>query len=245
MRGVQGVVLAVALGAVGFLCNWLYLDQQSGLVELVYYVGVKKEAEVNRGDVFRKDHLVEIGVPKNRLGHLAEVAIPWPQRDLVIGQRASRTFGALGTELLEFKDLETPAARDLNEQIADDERVMWLPVDARSFNPQHVNPGDSVSFRIPQFGAEKSSRNRPLVGAGQIIGPFRILALGNRKGRRDVRQAAGLPSGAENVIAIAVKIDAANNKLESRAETLSNTLAVNNFQGVQVLLHAVRNKKNK
>ncbi len=245
MRGIQGLVLAAALAAVGFVCNWLYLEQQSGRVELVYYVGIQKEAEVNRGDVFRQDHLVEIGVPRNRLGHLSEVAVPWSQRDLVVGQRASRTFGALGTELLTFKDLETPAAKDLNEQIADNERVMWLPVDSRSFNPQHVNPGDSVSFRVPEFDSGKSSRNRPLVGAGQIIGPFRILALGDRKGRRDIRQAAGLSSGAENVIAIAVKIDAANNKLEARAETLSNTLAVKNFQGVQVLLHAVSNKKNK
>ena len=56
---------------------------------------------------------------------------------------------------------------------------------------------------------------------------------------------AELAAALKNVIAIAVKIDAANNKLEPRAETLSNTLAVNNFQGVQVLLHAVRSKKNK
>ena len=26
MKGAQGILIAVALGVVGFVCNWLYLD---------------------------------------------------------------------------------------------------------------------------------------------------------------------------------------------------------------------------
>ena len=167
---------------------------------------------------------------------MSELAYLWNDRNLVIGRKATRTMGGRGTELVLDKDLETPTTQDINEQIAENERVMWLPVDSRTFLPQHVDPGDQVSFRIPELGSGPNS-SRPTTGGGQIIGPFRILALGNRKGRRDVRQAAGLASGAENVIAVAVKVENPDGKLEPQAETLAGILAGNNFQGVQVLLH--------
>ena len=242
MKGAQGIMIAVALGVVGFVCNWLYLDGQASGDRIVEFVGVTKDARVNGGDVFRAEHLTRIPVPKKYQGQLSELAYLWKDRNLVIGRKANRTMGGRGTELVLDKDLETPTAQDINEQIAENERVMWLPVDSRTFLPQHVDPGDQVSFRIPELGTGAGS-SRPTAGGGQIIGPFRILALGIRKGRRNVRQAAGLPSGAENVIAIAVKLDEGGSKREARAETLAGILAVNNFQGVQVLLH--KRDKNK
>ena len=236
MKGAQGIMIAVALGVVGFVCNWLYLEGQARGDQMVEFVGVTKDARVNRGDTFHADHLTRIPVPRKYQGQLSELAYLWKDRNLVIGRKAIRTMGGQGTELVMDKDLETPSAQDINEQIAENERVMWLPVDSRTFLPQHVDPGDQVSFRIPEFGTGTGS-SRPTAGGGQIIGPFRILALGNRKGRRDVRRAAGLASGAENVIAIAVKVENPGGKLEARAETLAGILALNSFQGVQVLLH--------
>jgi hypothetical protein len=236
MKGAQGIMIAVALGVVGFVCNWLYLESQARGDQMVEFVGVTKDARVNGGVVFQEEHLTPIPVPRKHQGQLKELAYLWKDRNLVIGRKAIRTMGGLGTELVLEKDLETPSAQAINEQIAENERVMWLPVDSRTFLPQHVDPGDQVSFRIPEFGSGAGS-NRPTTGSGQIIGPFRILALGSRKGRRDVRRAAGLASGAENVIAIAVRIEDSGDRLEARAETLAGILAVNNFQGVQVLLH--------
>ena len=237
MKGAQGIMIAVALGVVGFVCNWLYLEREASRVELVSFVGVSQPADVKRGDVIQSDDLVPISMPKSHESQLAQVAVLWDQRDLVIGQKAARDLAVSGeAELVMHRDLTTPAIKDINELIADNERVMWLPVDSRTFNPQHVDPGDQVSFRIPEFG-KGASRSQPTEAGGKILGPFRILALGNRKGRRDVRQAAGLASGAENVIAVAVKVENPDGKLEPQAETLAGILAVNNFQGVQVLLH--------
>ena len=244
MKGAQGIMIAVALGVVGFVCNWLYLNGQASGDQMVHFVGVATDARVNQGDVFQEEHLTRIPVPEKYKGELAKVAYRWSDRRLVIGQKAARTMAADGTELVLHPDLTTPAAQDINETIAEDERVMWLPVDSRTFLPQHVDPGDQVSFRIPEFGDSTATRNRPTAGSGQIIGPFRILALGNRKGRRSVRQAAGLSSGAENTIAIAVKVVQPDGKLEARAETLAGIVAVNNFQGVQVLLHKRVSDKN-
>ncbi|MBO52227.1 MAG: hypothetical protein CMJ69_15780 [Planctomycetaceae bacterium] len=241
MKGAQGIMIAVAMGVVGFVCNWLYLEREASRVELVSFVGVSQPADVKRGDVIQSDDLVPISMPKSHESQLAQVAVLWDQRDLVIGQKAARDLAVSGeAELVMHRDLTTPAIKDINELIADNERVMWLPVDSRTFNPQHVDPGDQVSFRIPEFG-KGASRSQPTEAGGKILGPFRILALGNRKGRRDVRQAAGLASGAENVIAVAVKVENPDGKLEPKAETLAGILAVNNFQGVQVLLHR-RNK---
>ena len=237
MKGAQGIMIAVAMGVVGFVCNWLYLEREASRVELVSFVGVSQPADVKRGDVIQSGDLVPISMPKSHESQLAQVAVLWDQRDLVIGQKAARDLAVSGeAELVMHRDLTTPAIKDINELIADNERVMWLPVDSRTFNPQHVDPGDQVSFRIPEFG-KGASRSQPTEAGGKILGPFRILALGNRKGRRDVRQAAGLASGAENVIAVAVKVENPDGKLEPRAETLAGILAVNNFQGVQVLLH--------
>ena len=237
MKGAQGIMIAVAMGVVGFVCNWLYLEREASRVELVSFVGVSQPADVKRGDVIQSDDLVPISMPKSHESQLAQVAVLWDQRDLVIGQKAARDLAVSGeAELVMHRDLTTPAIKDINALIADNERVMWLPVDSRTFNPQHVDPGDQVSFRIPEFG-KGASRSQPTEAGGKILGPFRILALGNRKGRRDVRQAAGLASGAENVIAVAVKVENPDGKLEPRAETLAGILAVNNFQGVQVLLH--------
>jgi len=237
MKGAQGIMIAVAMGVVGFVCNWLYLEREASRVELVSFVGVSQPADVKRGDVIQSGDLVPISMPKSHESQLAQVAVLWDQRDLVIGQKAARDLAVSGeAELVMHRDLTTPAIKDINELIADNERVMWLPVDSRTFNPQHVDPGDQVSFRIPEFG-KGASRSQPTEAGGKILGPFRILALGNRKGRRDVRQAAGLASGAENVIAVAVKVGNPDGKLEPQAETLAGILAVNNFQGVQVLLH--------
>jgi hypothetical protein len=241
MKGPLGITIAVSMGVVGLVCNWLYLQQQAGDYKRVSFVGVDQNATINQGDVFKNGSLKRIDVPRNSLGDLREVAVPWNQKDLVIGQKATRSFGLHGTEILTWKDLAEPPTKNLNQLISAEERVMWLPVDSRSFNPQHVNPGDEVSFRIPRFGGEGSSRNKPLVGGGEIIGPFKILALGDRKGSPDVHSAAGLSAGAENILAIAVKVDASG-KLEARAQKLSDTLQVNSFQGVQILLHADKNR---
>lgn len=238
MKGPLGITIAAALGIVGLVCNWLYLQQQAGDYERVSFVGIGQEAKINPGDTFVDASLKKIGVPRDSLGDLKEVAVTWNERNLVIGQRATRSFGLHGTEILTWKDLAEPPTKNLNQLISAEERVMWLPVDSRSFNPQHVNPGDEVSFRIPRFGGEGASRNKPLLGGGETIGPFKILALGDRKGRPDVHSAAGLSTGSENVLAIAVKIDAQSGKLEPRAKKLSDTLQVNSFQGVQILLHA-------
>src|SRR6185369_16112770 len=135
---------------------------------------------------------------------------------------------------------------DIKKLLAPDERVMWIPVDTRTFVSSLVSAGDQISFIVPP-GAGGGPALAPVEGesggeapaaapAGSpgMIGPFRILALGNRLGSREVLAAAGVTTSQENVMAVAVKIVAGS--LDEWGQQLSDLLRQTNFQQVQVLL---------
>ena len=105
MKGAQGIMIAVAMGVVGFVCNWLYLEREASRVELVSFVGVSQPADVKRGDVIQSGDLVPISMPKSHESQLAQVAVLWDQRDLVIGQKAARDLAVSGeAELVMHRD---------------------------------------------------------------------------------------------------------------------------------------------
>ncbi|MBM82679.1 MAG: hypothetical protein CMJ78_19115 [Planctomycetaceae bacterium] len=241
MKGVQGLMIAGCLGIIGAVCNWFYLVRQADNYERVALIAVKDNlgAPIELGQRFKESDFVKVEIPKNRLGNLEKVAVRWDALNTVIGFNSNREY--FGGEIVMQQDLRTPAKEDLNKMIDKTRRVIWLPVDSRTFNPAHVNPDDLVSFRIPDFIAQPALANsdepESTAGQSEIIGPFRILALGNRKGRREISKAAGLSVGAENVIAISVKVSK-DGSLESAAQRLLVVLQRTNFQGVQLLLHS-------
>jgi len=240
MKGSLGIFTAVSLGLVAMLANWWYLHEKAAGYDPEQFVGVRGEPPLKRGELIKEDHLIAISVPKDYVGNLEQVAVPWLDRMSYVGTTAVRSYGTNGPELLLRKDLRTPARQDLNAQINVDERVIWIPIDSRAFSPQLVNPGNLVSFRVPAIpgGANGGSQApaRTAATSTETLGPFRILALGDRRGRRDIHQAAGLSTRAENVIAIAVKVE--GGQLEPKARRLSDILQLTNFQGVQVQLHS-------
>ena len=251
MKGFQGILIAVGLGITGGVCNWFYLERQADKYVRVSFVAIAPGTTINRGDQFAKSHFQEVGFPEKQLGNLELTAVKWDAYKTVIGLRATKNYAP--NEILLVQDLKTPARQDLNRLIKDDERVMWIPVDSRTFNASHVNPGDQVSFLVP-----KLSRSFPTVANGtndngnadvklavdksasDIIGPFFILALGDRKGRSDVLKASGGSFGSENEIAIVVKIK--GNTLEPKAQQISDIVSQRNLRGVQVLLHPAPKK---
>ena len=237
MKGMQGLFIAACLGIIGAVCNWFYLMRLADKTERVAFVGVKSEVNISAGQKFKESDFMKVEIPMNRLGNLEKTAVRWEAVDSVKGFPSNKDY--LGGELLLQQELRTPAKADLNKMINDSQRVIWLPVDSRTFNPAHVNPGDLVSFRVPDIVAKPALANAtdPNTGVSEIIGPFRILALGNRKGRREISRAAGVAVGAENVIAIAVETSDKGTKLDAMGQRLSEVLQKTNFQGVQLMLH--------
>lgn len=83
--------------------------------------------------------------------------------------------------------------------------------------------------------------SRPASGGGpEIVGPFKVLALGNRLGTMDVMRAAKIPQTQENVIGILAKLE--GGKLEAKAARLWSLLEATSFRQVSVYKHAPQSK---
>lgn len=235
MKGVTGLIIALTLAIAGGACNWMYIARQADRYERVSFVKVDAD-QIRAGARFKREDFGKVDIPKNNLGNLETVAVKWIDLSTVLNRVASKNY--VRDQILLQDDLTTPASGDLNKKIGPEERVMWLPVDPRGFNPQHVNPGDMVSFRVPKLltGGPTpvvSEDDEPQID--EIVGPFRILALGNRKGDPQIAKAYGQRFGSENVLAISVKMRGSS--LDPRAQRILDVLATSNFKGVQVLLH--------
>lgn len=236
MKGTTGIIIAVALAITGGVCNWLYIQKQAESYRRVGFVKVRAD-HIRIGDQFKPDDFEEVKFPEAFLGKLETVAVRWSDVDSVIGQRATREY--VLDQLVLHEDLKTPPARPLNELLGKDEREMTLPIDSRMFNPAHVNPGDEVSFWFPRVerGPEAvgSAENPVPTNQEEIIGPFRLLAVGNRRGSREVQKASGQRAGSESSIGISFTMK--DGQPETRAIRLKQLFAMTNGKGVQILLH--------
>lgn len=242
MKGVPGLLIAVALGITGAFCNWMYLAQKGQELDRVEFIGIAEGRTINPGDKFVDSDFQPIPIPRIAVGNLDKAAPLWDELATVRGMTATRSYSP--GDIVLRQHLLTPPQNDIKKLLAPDERVMWLPVDTRGFVSSLVSAGDQVSFIVPRLGAAgpplaevESTTAAPPVApqATEIIGPYRILALGNRLGSREVLAAAGVSTAQENVMAVAVKV--VGNSLDEKGQQLSDLLRQTNFQQVQVLLH--------
>lgn len=239
MSGIQSLIIPVALGIVGGVCNFLYLSGQATKMETESFVAISSEAQINSGDLFKKEHFTSVKIPKNNLGNLDQVGVYWKDRGAVIGYHAIRSYR--GGEMLLRQDVTTPSDQNLNERLAENEVARWVPVNSNTFVPERVNPGDLVSFIIaplkttPTKLTGKKTSNQT---TSNIIGPFRILMLGSRDGKKKVQRASGLSSGSEHILTISVRYE--NGQLEPNAKRLFDQLQQTGFKGVHVMLHSAK-----
>jgi hypothetical protein len=248
-------LIAVGLGIAGAFCNWIYLAQKGEELERVDFIGIDEGTKINAGDKFVEGHFRKISIPKNAAGYLEKAAHTWGEMQSVVGMSATKSFSP--GEILLRQYVKTPPENDIKKLLAPDERVLWIPVDTRTFVSSLVSAGDQVSFIVPRLvnggpapattAAESSGGGETVVpatsSATEMIGPFRILALGNRLGSREVLSAAGGTASQENVMAVAVKV--IGNSLDARGQQISDLLRLTNFQQVQVLLHPASDAKPK
>lgn len=245
MKGVPGLMIALGLGIAGAFCNWLYLAQKGQALERVEFIGIDEGTRINPGDKFNEAHFRRISIPRSAVGNLDKAAFQWSEVQTVVGMAAIKSYSP--GEILLRQDLRTPPQNDIKKLLAPNERVMWIPVDTRTFVSSLVSAGDQISFLVPRgirvspapASAEGDSSGAAAPATAgtspEMIGPFRILALGNRLGSREVLSAAGVSAAQENVMAVAVKVTAG--ELDERGQRLSDLLRQTNFQQVQVLLH--------
>ena len=253
MKGIQGLIVAVGLGILGAILNFAYLHNEAQKLDLVYFIAVKPDATIARGDKLVADKLVKLGVPKQSVGNLKDFAILYEDLRTVEGAPVWRTLSE-GSLLLQA-DLVTPT-KELD--LGKGEKAMWIPVDTKSFEPSLVVPGDMVSFLISLPRANSPTRAVPGAPGGgaataapsadasaepaappaqsRMIGPFKVLALGNRLGSTDVMKAAKISQVHENLMTISVTLKQ-NGELQDDAQALWDMLGATNFRGAGVILH--------
>jgi hypothetical protein len=249
MNGKIALPIAAALAVAGAALNWIYLNTKAQQLEKVAFLCVAPGATIRPGDRFTEDKLAPLAIPKNNVGeNLAKEAIHYDDRGTVIGMSAVRVHRE--GEIILRQDLRTPPATlALNK---DKEVAIFIPVDTRTFIPSLVSAGDLVSFivgGVPTPAAPPDSENgdenvptpaMPAVpGNAELIGPFKVLSLGNRLGSAEVLKASGLPQMQENVMTISASVE--GGQLDPRAAKLWKLLQANGFRQVGVVLHARQN----
>ena len=149
MKGSLGLAVAVALGVVGALCNWLYLHRQAAGFEKVDFVMISPDAQINLGDRLQESDFSQVAIPRQYADELSRVAIQWEYRSWRLGQRATRSYR--GGELLLQQELSTPNQKNTAEMIGENEVTVEVPVDSRTFVSENYQPGDLVYFFAPHY----------------------------------------------------------------------------------------------
>ena len=247
MNGKIALPIAAGLALAGAALNWIYLTNKAQQLEKIEFLCVAPGVTIRPGDRFTEDKLAPLAIPKNNVGeNLRKEAILFADRGTVIGMAAVRVHPE--REILLRQDLKTPPLTlALNK---DKEVAIWIPVDTRTFVPSLVSAGDLVSFMVggvptpalpPEAdgGGEENGATSPMPsrpGNAELIGPFKVLSLGNRLGSTEVLKASGLPQMQENVMTISASIE--GGQLDPKAQKLWKLLQSSGFRQVGVVLHA-------
>ena len=243
MKGVPGLLIAVGLAIAGGLCNWFYMAQKSAELDLIQFVGVA-EAGIKQGDTIQASNLTPIDIPLRYALRLKEVAPTFNDISTVVGMPAYRDFQA--GEVVLTQDLKTPPNNDLKRDLGTDEVAIWINVDSRGFVPQFFSGGDEVSFIVAAAGGQQTANasqpGQMIEQPTEVIGPFYILALGNRRGTAERAKASGMSQSSESVIAIRVK-KVADKQLDEKAQLLLSRLRLSGNQALGLVMHSERKAK--
>lgn len=240
MKGVPGVMIAIGLGVVGAFCNWFYLAEKARDLDLVNFVAVDSNVRINAGDKFDESHFMKVAIPREAVGNLENVAYTWDLAPTLTGMRATKSY--VPNEIILRQDMKTLPPSSVQELLGEDEVEIGIPVDTRSFVPSLVNPGDLVSFIVPTGPASPPNGapgELPATGGTppgtEIIGPYRVVSMGNRLASPEVARAAGMSASQENIMGVAVRFT--DGKFDDKGRRLSEVLRMSNFQQAQVILH--------
>ena len=252
MNGKVALPIAAGLALAGALVNWFYLDTKARQLEKVEFLCIAPGVTIRKGDRFTDEKFAALPIPKNNVTDrngkiLREDAILYADRGTVIGMAATRLYEE--NEIILRQDLKTPPTTlGLTKP---NEAAMWIPVDTRTFVPSLVSAGDLVSFLVggvptpamphePGVDASGDETNTTLPapvlpGNSELIGPFRVLSLGNRLGSADVLKASGVPQMQENVMTVSVTVE--GGQLDAKAAKLWKLLQSSGFRQAGVVLH--------
>ncbi len=196
------------------------------------------------------------------MGNLRDFAVLYAARQTVIGRPVWRV--KLGGSLLLTDDLRTPPTELVIPQDSGPEGegvVLWIPLNTSAIVPSLLEPGDMLSFVAnathshrptlaskPAEAGKDPKELKPVPVAAlsvatsetEIIGPFKILSLGNRLGSLDVMRANKMSPSNENVLGLSVKL--VDGALEPKAQKLLDLMHATSSQQLGVILYPRKKK---
>lgn len=236
MKSGHALILAVGLGIGGAVLNSFYLYNKSRDVVTESFVGIA--SEVKPGERLLMKHLVAVPIPANQARILEKFAVRFGDKETALNKPVSRLLTE-GSLLLE-DDLRTPPPQ---LELGEGELAWPIPVDTRALVPSLIKPGDEVWFLgtatpvayptpagdrpIPENDSDGTAAVGPAgppvaSRSSRIIGPFTVLALGNRLGSAEVMRAAKIRQVQENVMLVKVTMESGS--LKSPAKELLDLL---------------------
>ena len=232
MKGIQGLVIAILLGFIGFAFNMVYLKTNRDF-DHAKFIGVRKGADVRQGTRITKTHLEEIKIPNENVGNLREYALPWGDLDAVVGRTANRNYEEVGGFLLRSDFRTAPDELDLVAK----ESAISVPIDTRTTVTSQIVPGSTrLAFYLsPQNNRELNDGN------DNWTKPFEVLAIGHRLGSRQISNSQGVRSSNENMVTL--KATNEQGETSQQMKALLNHLTRNNFKPLRVKIYAPKGKQ--
>jgi len=192
MKGAPGIAVAIFLGLLGAVLNWVYLENKTKDADSISFLGVREGASIKVGEQFRNSHLVEVRIPARHARNLKDFVYLYKDDSTIVGTRATQAYQ--GGELIHREDYVTPSS---SLSLKKGERLSWISVDPRTIVPELIVPGDRIVFHFPNLNRTVT---RSVVDVGiepeeivpeaiEDIGPFTVKTLGNRLGRVEIMRA--------------------------------------------------------
>ncbi|MEZ6107552.1 MAG: hypothetical protein R3B96_15885, partial [Pirellulaceae bacterium] len=213
-------------GILGAALNWFYLSSKAQQLEMISFLGVPEGVTISEGTEFQASHFVEVRIPKAAAGNLEDFVYLYRDMPTIEHLRATKAYP--GGSLIFKQDMRTPATQ-LN--LAPDEVLLTIAVANRS---PLIQPGDRISFSVPNLGGSGGSDEV------ELIGPFKVAAIGNQIGSRDVMEAHRIQPIQSNQIGIVARME--NGQLEAKARTLMNRMGGQGARELMVVWHGQDNR---
>lgn len=222
MKGLTGIIVAAIFGVLGAALNWFYLASKAQQLETVSFLGVREGVTISEGTEFQASHFAEVRIPKIHAGDLEDFVYLYHDLPTIEHLRATKSY--VGGSLIFKQDTRTPATQ---LKLGPNEVLLTINVANRS---PLIQPGDRISFTSPSFTTG---------GAGtegvEMIGPFKVAAIGNQLGSRDVMEAHRIQPIQSNQIGIVARME--NGQLEAKAQSLMQMVTGQGARELMVVWH--------
>ena len=203
MKTLGKLLIPLGLGVLAFVFNWMAVQPQLGR----NFVSVRDDVPLDKP--LTASQLVPFKVVGDDFAHLKKTFVPWEERTAVVGLPVRREMK--GGDLVFWQDVRYPSADFLHEA---DEIPLHISLEGVDYEPSLLKVGNQIGLVIQAEAERKDpsaveSANVPdeLKAKFDVIGPFRVLSVGERTLESPGDNNDDTKKGNTHIVTLAVKTD--------------------------------------